>query len=102
MVDPIDPRIGPIGLPGGATGPTQPAKTADGKTFREVFNEQIGAVNKGLLDAQKAEEDLAAGRTDNVDEVFMQVKKAELNFQMLMQIRNKLMDAYDEIMRMRI
>ena len=101
MIDPIDPRIGPI-APKQTPLTGKPAELEGGKSFREVFNEQINLVNNYLLEANKAEEDFAAGRTDNVDEVFAQVKKAELHFNTLMQIRNKLMDAYDEIMRMRI
>ena len=102
MVDPIDPRIGPIQGPALSKPASEAAKTADGKSFREIFNEQISAVNNNLLEAKQAEEDLAAGRTDNIEEVFLQVRKAELNFQMLMQIRNKLQDAYTEIMQMRV
>ena len=45
---------------------------------------------------------LATGKSDNVSEVFTAVKKAELAFQTLMQMRNKLLDAYDEIRQMRI
>jgi flagellar hook-basal body complex protein FliE len=45
---------------------------------------------------------LTTGKTENVAEVFTAVKKAELAFQTLMQIRNKLSDAYEEIKQMRV
>ena len=41
------------------------------------------------------------GKTDNVTEVLSAVQKADLAFKMLMQIRNKLIDAYDEFRQMR-
>ena len=101
MVDSIDPRIGPISPNVGKTQIGKVDAPAGSKSFRDVFNEQINLVNDYLLEAGKAQEDLAAGRTDNVDEVFAQVKKAELQFKTLMEVRNKLLDAYQEIMRMR-
>jgi len=104
MVDPVNPNISGIGPrpidPGKHSESLQ--KTSEGKSFRDVFNDQIGKVNDYLLEANKAQEDLATGRTDNVDEVFAEVKKADLHFQMLMQIRNKLIDAYEQITQMRI
>lgn len=105
MIDPVNPnQIGPIGpKPLDAGSLVDKGTAPEGtKSFRDVFNEQINLVNNYLLDAGKAQEDLATGRTDNIDEVFAQVKKAGLHFKMLMQIRNKLMDAYEEISRMRI
>ena len=102
MVDSINPGISPIGPKPLDPSSTGGEKKIGGKSFSDVFKEQINLVNSYLLEAGKAEEDLAAGRTDNIDEVFAEVKKADLQFQTLMQIRNKLMDAYEEIIRMRV
>lgn len=102
MVDPVNPGIQGIGPkpvgPNGRAGQSAPG----GKSFREVFKEQMKLVNLDIINAEKAKEDLASGKTDNIDQVFAQVKKAELNFQTLMQIRNKLMDAYEQISTMRV
>ena len=81
---------------------TGPAKTADGRDFKSLLSESINKVNQLQADADRARIDLATGQTDNVAEVFTAVKKAELAFQTLMQIRNKLRDAYDEIKQMRV
>ena len=45
---------------------------------------------------------LATGQTDNVAEVFSAVRKADIAFSLLMQIRNQLVDAYTEIRNIRI
>ncbi len=77
-------------------------KTADGKDFKSVLMESIDEVNRLQTEADTARINLATGKTENVAEVFTAVKKADLAFQTLMQIRNKLMDAYDEIKQMRV
>ena len=79
-----------------------PGKNADGKDFKSVFMDSINEVNRLQAEAGRATTDLATGKNENVAEVFTAVKKAELAFQTLMQIRNKLMDAYDEIKQMRV
>ncbi len=70
--------------------------------FKNMLMDSINEVNRLQDDAEKATNNLATGKTDNVAEVFTAVKKAELAFQTLMQMRNKLMDAYDEIKQMRV
>ncbi|MBN1846425.1 MAG: flagellar hook-basal body complex protein FliE [Sedimentisphaerales bacterium] len=81
---------------------TTPAVTQDGKDFKSLLMDSIRQVNQLQEQADEARFQLATGQTDNVAEVFTAVKKAELAFQTLMQIRNKLMDAYEEIRQMRV
>ena len=88
-----EPRIGTSRL-----GETEPA----GKSFKDVLSESIGEVNELQKQAEAMADKLATGQPDNVDEVLVAARKAELAFDMLMQIRNKLVDAYEEIQRMRI
>ena len=73
-----------------------------GDEFKNLLMKSINEVNRMQDEAEKATTDLVVGKTDNVAEVFTAVKKADLAFQTLLQIRNKLMDAYDEIRNMRV
>jgi flagellar hook-basal body complex protein FliE len=77
-------------------------KVGEGGDFKSLLMESINEVNKLQAEAEQATTNLATGKTEKVAEVFTAVKKAELAFQTLMQIRNKLMDAYDEIKQIRI
>ena len=86
----------------GATSSSGPARTADGQDFKSLLKQSISEVNRLQADADQARITLATGQTDNVAEVFTAVKKAEMAFQTLMQIRNKLLDAYEEIKQMRV
>ena len=95
-------QIGPIGGGQGTPSSSGTAQNAAGKSFKDLLMDSIDEVNRLQGEADQARINLATGRTENVAEVFTAVKKAELAFQTLMQIRNKLMDAYDEIKQMRV
>jgi len=75
---------------------------AGGGDFKSLLMDSIKEVNQLQNQADQAMIDLATKKTDNVAEVFTAVKKAEMAFKTLMQIRNKLEEAYDEIKQMRV
>lgn len=85
----------------GPRAPVAPGETA-GPNFKDVLMRNIEQVNKLQQDAEMAIEDLTAGRRDDVDGVLMAKQKADLAFQMLLQVRNKMVDAYEEIKQMRV
>jgi flagellar hook-basal body complex protein FliE len=94
---------GPGGLaPVGPGAPAAPASAPEGKSFADILKESIERANQLQKESEALQASLAAGETDNVEEVMIAVRKAELAFETLMQIRNKLIDAYDELQRMRI
>jgi flagellar hook-basal body complex protein FliE len=64
--------------------------------------ETIDEVNRLQAEASRARIDLVTGRTENVAEVFTAIKKAGIAFDLLVQMRNKLLEAYDEIKQMRV
>jgi flagellar hook-basal body complex protein FliE len=77
-------------------------KTVQGGSFKDMLMKSLQEVNRLQEDANVAFERLATGKTQNVTEVLSAVQKADLAFKTLMQIRNKLVSAYDEIRQMRI
>ena len=70
--------------------------------FSEYLNEALNNTNQLLLDSDKVAADFAAGRTDNIHQVEIAAEKADIALQFTMQIRTKILDAYNEIMRMQI
>ena len=70
--------------------------------FKQMLQQQIDKVNQLQLDANTAMEDLAAGRRDDLESVITATQKADLAFRMLLQVRNKMMDAYEEVKQIRI
>ncbi len=73
-----------------------------GPGFRQLLTDQIAKVNELQQDATAAIEDLAAGRRDDVESVLIATQKADTAFRLLLQVRNKVIDAYDELRQMRI
>ena len=92
----------PGSVPGGVHLGRERGGEVDGASFKDVLGGKINEVNEMLLNKDRAIEDLATGKTDNVAEVLTAVEKADIAFKALMQIRNKLVDAYEEIQRMQI
>jgi flagellar hook-basal body complex protein FliE len=74
----------------------------DGPAFAEVLKESLDQVN--ALQARKTEkiEDLVTGKANSIEEVMIAVEEANLAFEMTMQVRNKLVEAYNELLRMQV
>lgn len=72
------------------------------KSFADTLNEAIQNVNELQKGSDKAMQDLATGRTDNVAEVMITAEKADIALKLMVQVRNKIIDAYQEIMKMQV
>ncbi len=81
-------------------GPAAPEKTE--KSFFDHLKDSVNEVNALQKSADTQATDLASGKNDNIHETMLAVNQAELGFQMLVQIRNKALEAYQEVMRMSI
>ncbi len=89
---------GPVAMPAGA----EAAGTVDGKSFKDLLLDSLDQVNRLQQEADQGVQKLVTGETDNMAEVFSAVRKADVAFSMLMEMRNKLVDAYREIQQMRV
>jgi flagellar hook-basal body complex protein FliE len=74
----------------------------EGPSFKDYLLDSIKQVNTMQQDADKAVETLFTGGDVNPAEVLTAVQKADLAFRLTMQMRNKLMDVYQEIKDIRI
>lgn len=70
--------------------------------FGEWFSGELAAVNDRLVSADQDLQKLAVGATENLHEVMINLEEARLSFQLLAQVRNKLLEAYQEVMRMQV
>lgn len=73
-----------------------------GVTFGDLLTEKISEANEALKDADSKVEELVAGRSKNIHGTMIALEKADISYKMLMQVRNKMLDAYREIMRMQV
>ena len=73
----------------------------EGSDFKAILLDNINEVNRLQQEADQSVQKLMSGETDNVAEVFLAVNKAGIAFDLLMEMRNKLQEAYREIQQMR-
>ncbi len=75
---------------------------AGGESFKQMLLDSIQQVNALQQDADRSVEALATGEDINPAEVLTAVQKADIAFRMMMQIRNKLVAAYNEVQNIRV
>lgn len=102
----------PLGLIGGVGGPSPlhggqsaagPAKSdPNAPDFKKLLLDELKEVNDLQQDATRAIEDLSSGRRDDLEGVLLATQQADTAFRMLLQVRNKMMDAYEEIKQIRV
>jgi flagellar hook-basal body complex protein FliE len=83
-----------------AIGPA--AGVAQPDSFGAWFAQEVGSVNTTLVNADQEVRKLAAGEATSLHEVMIHMEEAKLSFQLLAQVRNRLLDAYQEVMRMQV
>jgi flagellar hook-basal body complex protein FliE len=97
--------IDKIGVGGASSAvPASPVKNAaqSGADFGKFFEEMVGKVSDLQQVADKSIQGLATGQSKGLHEVMLAVEKANISFQMLTQVRNKAVEAYQEVMRMQV
>lgn len=80
----------------------QPAGPAGAQPFKNILLEAIDQVNSMQSQAHEAVEQLVTGGDVNPAEVLTTIQKADISFRMMLQIRNKLVQAYQEVNNIRI
>ncbi|OQY19102.1 MAG: flagellar hook-basal body complex protein FliE [Desulfobacteraceae bacterium 4572_35.1] len=78
---------------------TQPKNNSG---FGDMLSDAIKETNDTQLKADQAVSDLATGKADNIHEVMLSMEEADISMRMLVQMRNKVVDAYQEIIRMQV
>jgi flagellar hook-basal body complex protein FliE len=101
-IEPIQPTgaVGPLSGASAATPSTEGARAVG--NFKKVFADYMQDVNGLQAEADKAVRDLMVGKAENLHEVIAAVSEADLSFRLMMQIRNRLVEAYQQIMRMQV
>jgi len=88
--------------PAGAFSPGEQTRQAQSNSFGKLLQESINQVNRLQVEADANVDDLAAGKQTDIHQTMIAVEKAEVSFELLMQIRNKVIAAYENIMRTQV
>ena len=76
------------------------ASKSERVSFTDFLNNAVQDVNKLQLESEQLNEAFAMGNNDNIHQVVIAAEKADIALQFTVQIRNKILEAYQEIMRM--
>lgn len=72
------------------------------KPFMDSLKESLSKVNQLQQTASESVTALASGEDQNLHQTMIAVEKADVSFQLMMQVRNKILSAYEEISRMQL
>ena len=76
--------------------------TEGGKSFADLLRTSMDQVNTYQNAADGAIKELVAGRTKNIHETMLALERADTSLKLMTQVRNKVLDAYKEIMKMQV
>ena len=91
-------NIGSIGSIG--TSGAKEVNGTSGKSFDNVVNEAMSKVSQIQENVETAVNELATG--GDISEAVLAIEKADMSFQLMVEVRNKLLSTYEEVMRMSI
>ncbi len=93
-----DAPTGPVKLPG--MGASAEAGSVQPGGFGQVFGQLISAVDGKQKEAQAITRDVLLGNNDNLHQSMIAMQEAGVAFQLMVEVRNKVVESYQELMRM--
>lgn len=96
MIDPVS-RIGNL-----VEAPTPQNVAPASKSFSAAIGDLIGEVNGQVVNADRQVQKLAVGEADSLHHVLISLEEAKVSLGLVVQVRNRLVDAYQELLRMQI
>lgn len=85
-----------------SSAPTAAAPSSKVSGFGDLLSGMVNQANDQQINADTAMEKLVTGEESNFQDVALSMAKADISFQFVMEIRNRLIDSYQEIMRMQV
>lgn len=88
-----------IGLDGGTA---QTMSVQPSASFGQFVGDGVEQVNQALLASQGDVQSLALGNAQNLHQVMMRLEETRLSFELMMQVRSRVLEAYQDVMKMQI
>ena len=97
------PRVTPQQVRRIDTGLSSPAASkVEGSSFKDVLKDSVSEVQRLQNEADATIRQLVAGEIKDVSAAMVAIEKADVSFQTMMAVRNKIVAAYEEVMRMQV
>jgi flagellar hook-basal body complex protein FliE len=87
-----------VGAPQGPIGPS----AVGGTSFQSVLGNMVNEVSAKQAEAGAAMRDVVAGGSTPLHQAMISVEEASVSFQLMVEVRNKLLESYQELMRMQV
>ena len=81
---------------------TTVVKKDDSISFGDTISNFLDAVNTAQLDAKDSVSEIVTGESENLHEAMAKVEEAKISFELMLEIRNKLLQSFQEIQRMQV
>ncbi len=75
---------------------------ANPKSFGDTLGDFLDVVNSNSKEAAQQTTDVIQGRSDNLAQAMISVEESKMSFQLMLEIRTKLLESYQEISRMQV
>lgn len=85
-----------------ASKPADQTAPADALDFADQVREQLQSLDADVRSIDDIPAEMLTGKVEDIHEIAVRVKEAEFRFRFAMEVRNKLLDAYREVMRMNV
>ena len=76
--------------------------SVSGPAFGELVTQGLGQLNQQMLSSQTDLQNLALGNQQNLHQLMISLEESRLNFQLMLQVLNRLLESYQELMRMQV
>jgi len=76
--------------------------SVNGDSFGKLLKNSMEEVNQLQNEADRSIEQLVAGESKNLHETMIAMEKANISFRLMMEVRNKIIEAYQDVMRMQV
>lgn len=86
-------------------GPQRALSTPEGiggETFTEMLSKAVNGVDHTMKESEQKIQDFVTGKSEDVHDVMISMQRAQISFQLMVEIRNKAIETYHEISRMQI
>jgi flagellar hook-basal body complex protein FliE len=83
-------------------GPENLQNSEGQRSFSQTLRDVVESVNQQQINSEDTSARFIAGQVENVHDAMIAMEKASVSFQFLVEVRNKLLDGYREVMRMQV
>lgn len=74
----------------------------NGESFSDILKQSVADLNNSQVEAYNAMDDIATGKVDNLQEAVQKIQEAELSLKLGLEVKNKALGAYKQIMAMQV